>query len=121
MELLQLDILRCHSDTQGSVHILELSVHLDVTCDVQRLQDTSREPAPALRISRKKGSFLKPPHVRDFVKEGYFFLPRYEENPLTIHEMSAALTTSDSRNDWAFESAVATATAKQAENYNIKS
>ena len=27
---------------------------------------------PASRISRKKGSFLKPPHVRDFVKEGYF-------------------------------------------------
>ena len=34
--------------------------------------------APALRISRKKGSFLRPPHVRDFVKEGYFFVPRYE-------------------------------------------
>ena len=32
---------------------------------------------PALRISRKKGSFLRPPHVRDFVKEGYFFLPKY--------------------------------------------
>ena len=31
-----------------------------------------------LRISRKKGSFLRPPHVRDFVKEGYFFVPRYE-------------------------------------------
>ena len=24
-------------------------------------------------ISRKKGSFLRPPHVRDFVKEGYFW------------------------------------------------
>ena len=34
--------------------------------------------APALRISRKKGSFLRPPLVRDFVKEGYFFVPRYE-------------------------------------------
>ena len=34
--------------------------------------------APALRISRKKGSFLRPPHVRDFIKEGYFFVPRYE-------------------------------------------
>ena len=33
--------------------------------------------APALRISRKTGSFLRPPHVRDFVKEGYFFVPRY--------------------------------------------
>ena len=37
-----------------------------------------RGAAHALRISRKKGSFLRPPHVRDFVKEGYFFLPRYE-------------------------------------------
>ena len=34
--------------------------------------------APALRISRKKGSFLRPPYVRDFVKGGYFFVPRYE-------------------------------------------
>ena len=37
-----------------------------------------RGVAPALRISRKKGSFLIPPHVRDFVKEGYFFVLRYE-------------------------------------------
>ena len=34
--------------------------------------------APALCISRKKGSFLRPPHARDFVKEGYFFVPRYD-------------------------------------------
>ena len=32
-----------------------------------------RAAAPALRISQKKGSFIRPPHVRDFVKEGYFF------------------------------------------------
>ena len=37
-----------------------------------------RGAARALRISRKKGSFLRPPHVRDFVKEGYFFVHRYE-------------------------------------------
>ena len=37
-----------------------------------------RGAAPSLRISRKKGSFLGPPHVRDFVKEGYLFAPRYE-------------------------------------------
>ena len=37
-----------------------------------------RGVAPALRISRKKGSFLRPPHVRDFVKKGYFFVLRYE-------------------------------------------
>ena len=34
--------------------------------------------APALGILPKKGSFLRPPDVRDFVKEGYFFVPRYE-------------------------------------------
>ena len=37
-----------------------------------------RGGAHVLHISRKKGSFLRPPHVRDFVKEGYFFVPRYE-------------------------------------------
>ena len=26
----------------------------------------------------EEGVFLRPPHVRDFVKEGYFFVPRYE-------------------------------------------
>ena len=31
-----------------------------------------RGAAPALCI------FLRPPHVRNFVKEGYFFVPRYE-------------------------------------------
>ena len=71
-----------------------------------------RGAAPTLRISRKKGSFLRPPHFRDFVKEGYIFVPRYEiyggENPLTIKEIYAALTPSDSRNDWASEFAAAT-------------
>ena len=37
------------------------------------------------------------------------------ENPLIIHEISAALTLSNSRSDWASESAV----AKQAEDYSI--
>ena len=78
--------------------------------------------APTFHISRKKGSFLRPPHVRDFVKEGYFFVPRYEvwgggggggENPLTIHEIYAALMQSDSRSEWASEFAA----AKQAEDY----
>ena len=40
--------------------------------------------APALRISHRKGSFLRPLHVCDFVKEGYFFVPRYEEWGLKI-------------------------------------
>ena len=26
----------------------------------------------------RRGLFLRPPHVRDFVKEGYVFVPRYE-------------------------------------------
>ena len=39
------------------------------------------------------------------------------ENPLTIHEVSAALMLSDTRSDWGYESAA----AKQAGNYNIKS
>ena len=44
-----------------------------------------------------------------------------DENPLTIHEIYAALTLSDTRSDWAFESAATLdgAAAKQAENYNI--
>ena len=59
--------------------------------------------APSLRISRKKGYFLRPPHVRDFVKEGYFFVPRFEVWG-SIHEIYA----SDSRSDWASESAATT-------------
>ena len=74
-----------------------------------------------LRISRKMGSFLRPPHVRDFVIEWYFFAPMYRvggggegvENPLTIHEVYAALTSSDSQSNWASEFAA----AKQAEDY----
>ena len=75
--------------------------------------------AHALRILRKKGSFLRPSACPRFVKEGYFFVSRYEvwgENPFTNHEISAALTPSDSRSDWASESA---ATAKPAEDYKI--
>ena len=41
------------------------------------------------------------------------------ENPLTIHEIYAALTPSDSRSDWASESAAAPAAAKHAEDYKI--
>ena len=37
------------------------------------------------------------------------------ENPLTIHEIYSALTPSDSRSDWASESAA----AKDAEGYKI--
>ena len=80
-----------------------------------------RGAAPALHISWKKRSFLRPPHVRNFVKEGYVFVPRNEvaggENPLTIHEIYAVMMPSDSRSDWASESAA----AKQAENNKIKS
>ena len=79
--------------------------------------------APALRISRKKGSLLRPPHVHDFVKEGYFFVPGYEvwggENPLTIHELYAALTPSDSEVTGLPSLLPPLATAKQAEDYKI--
>ena len=52
----------------------------------------------------RRGLFLRPPHVRDFVKEG----TKYGgQNPLTIHEIYAALTPSDSRTDWASEFAAA--------------
>ena len=38
------------------------------------------EGGPHLRyvFRGRRGLFLRPPHVRDFVKEGYFFVPRYE-------------------------------------------
>ena len=83
--------------------------------------------APSLRISRKKGSFLRPPHVRDFVKEGYFFVPRYEVwwsnfPSVTIHEIYAALTPSYSRSDSGLPSLLPPlAAAKQAEDYKILS
>ena len=51
-----------------------------------------RGVTPALCISRKKGSFLRPPHVRDFVKEGYFFVPRYEVWGLKIPLQSTKYT-----------------------------
>ena len=35
-----------------------------------------RGPRYVFRVRR--GLFLRPPHVRDFVNEGYFFVPRYE-------------------------------------------
>ena len=68
----------------------------------------------------RRGLFLRPPHVRDFVKEGYCFVPRCEvwwSKSSTIHEIYAALTPSDSRSDWASESAA----AKHAEDYKILS
>ena len=61
-----------------------------------------RGAAPSLRISRRRGLFLRPPHVRDFVKEGYFLYPGTKyggQNPLTIHKIYVALTPSDSRSD----------------------
>ena len=50
-----------------------------------------RGAAPALHISRKKGSFSRPPHVRDFVKRRVLFCTEVQsmggENPLTIQEI----------------------------------
>ena len=41
---------------------------------------TQVQRGPHLRyvFRGRRGLFLGPPHVRDFVKEGYFFVPRYE-------------------------------------------
>ena len=61
----------------------------------------------------RKWSFLRPRHVRKFVKEGYFFVPRYKvkggggKNTPTIHEIYAALTPSASQSDLASEFAAA--------------
>ena len=57
---------------KGSSHCIGVSFSLPGDTQVQR------GAATALRISQRKGSFLRPPHVRDFVKEGYFFVLRYE-------------------------------------------
>ena len=35
-------------------------------------------PHPRYIFRGRRGLFLRPPHVHDFVKEGYFFVPRYE-------------------------------------------
>ena len=48
----------------------------------------------------EEGVLFKTSACPQFVKEGYFFVPRYivwgVENPHTIHKISAALTLSDS-------------------------
>ena len=66
-----------------------------------------------------EGVLFKTSACPRFVKEGYFFVPRYEvwggENPLTIHEISTARTPNDSRSNLASKSAA----AKQAEHYKI--
>ena len=60
------------SDIKPKTNVLQMFLSRGGGTQVQR------GAAPAVQISRKKGSFLGPPHVRDFVKEGYFFVPRYE-------------------------------------------
>ena len=35
-------------------------------------------PHPRYVFRVRRGLFLRPPHARDFVKEGYFFVPRYK-------------------------------------------
>ena len=68
-------------------------------------------PHPRYVFRGRRGLFLRPPHVRDFVKEGYFLYPDTKyggQNPLTLQEIYAALTPSNSRSDWASEFAAAT-------------
>ena len=67
-----------------------------------------RGAAPALRILRKKGSFFKTSACPRFCKIRILFCSQVQsmgvKNPLTIHEIYAALTPSD----WASEFAAAT-------------
>ena len=69
----------------------------------------------------RRGLFLRPPHVRDFVKEMYFFVPRYEVlgskspyNPRNIRRVTAEVTGLPSL-------LPPLAAAKQAEDYKIES
>ena len=85
-----------------------------------------RGAATSLRISRKKGSCFKTSACPRFCKRRVHFLypgTKYGgQNPLTIHEIYAALTPSDSRCDSGLPSLLpALATAKQAEDYKILS
>ena len=65
-------------------------------------------PHPRYVFRGRRGRFYRPPHVRDFVKEGYPGTKYGGQNPLTIQETYAALTPSDSRSDWASEFAAPT-------------
>ena len=74
----------------------------------------------------RKWSFLRPRHVRKFVKEGYFFVPRYKvkgggggKNTPTIHEIYAALTPSDSQSDLASEFAAANCCRLTSSDINV--
>ena len=70
--------LPSYSVQELNVYAVTVLSHNNATDDPGGGTQVQRGAAPALRISRKKGSFLRPPHVRDFVKEGYFCVPRYE-------------------------------------------
>ena len=76
-----------------------------------------------LRISRRKGSFFKTSACPRFCKRRVLLCTQVRSkgvgNHLTIHEIYSALTPSDSRSDWASESAAATSAAKHAEDYKI--
>ena len=67
----------------------------------------------------EEGVFFKTSECSRFCIKWVFFCTQVRsmggENPLTIHEMYAALTPSNSRSDWASEFAA----AKQAEDYKI--
>ena len=76
-----------HWQTSGRL-VQELNVCIRVLCTVVVYLSCKRCPGGAFRYRRGphlryvfrggRGLFLRPPHVRDFVKEGYFFVPRYE-------------------------------------------
>ena len=66
---------------KGNGNTTAMDIHMD-TGGGGGLSGT-KGAAPALRISRKKGYFSRPPHARDFVKEGYFLRSMGGENPVT--------------------------------------
>ena len=81
-------------------------------------------PHPRYVFRGRRGLFLRPPHVRDFVKEGHFFVPRYEVwgskspyNPGNIRGSDAEC----SRSIWLTSLLPPLAAARHAEDYKILS
>ena len=95
--------------TGKNLIVIRITYRVSYTPMIQRYRGG---PRPRYVFRGMMGLFLRPPYVRDLVKEGYFFVPSAKhgggrgggENLLTmIHEIYDALTPSDSQSDWASE------------------
>ena len=62
-----------HRQTQSHWQLSHIPRVHEAETKMGRLADSTR-----ITYFAEDGVFLRPPHVRDLVKEGYFFLPRYE-------------------------------------------